>query len=411
MLSPQKFQCHSLALLVVLGIALSVCALSAPAAGAATGTGSIEGEIAAEGGAPLAEAWACAYLAKGEEFEENCDFTGSDGIYAIHGLQAGAYKVEFWPEATAPSYVGEYYNDKPYWEEADEVEVEEGVATAGIDAELAEGATIEGEVRAALFGGPLGDADAVVCATFPTGQPGGCALTRPDGTYVLSGLPGGEYKIQFVPAFSSNLLNQFYDHQPEPAEADALKVAAGETKTGIDADLETGAEIHGTVYSAATEAPLSKVSVCALFFETVLEAWWPRVCVLSSSDGQYELYSLWADNFKVVFSADFNEIFGEGPHEEDGYFAQYFNGKSTLAAADPLALTPPEVRTGVDGHLQSKPTASFPATPIAPPIAAIQGRREAPLRCRPGFRKRKVAGKRRCLKVHRRHHRKHRKSV
>lgn len=411
MLSPQKIRRHSSALVVALGVALTAFAIFASAASASNGgTGGIEGEITAEGGGPLAEVWTCAYLAQSEGFEESCDFTGSNGLYSIDGLKAGEYKVEFWPEATEPSYVGEYYDDKPFWEEADEVEVEEGVATTGIDAELAEGATIEGEVRAALLGGPLGEADAVVCASLPSGEPAGCALTRSDGTYVLPGLPTGEYQIHFTPSSSYNLLNQAYDHKSELAEPDALAIAAGETKTGIDADLETGAEIHGTVYSAATGAPLSKKRVCALFFESVLETWWPRICVPTSSSGKYELYALWSDDFKVVFSADYHEIFGEGPTEEDGYATQYFDDKATLAAADLLSLTPPDLLTGVDGHLQPKPAVSISMPSFVFPLIATppERSRKVRLRCRPGFRRKKVSGKQRCVKVHKRHrHRRH----
>jgi hypothetical protein len=218
MLSPQKIRRYSSVLSVALGITLSACGLSASAAsGFVSGTGRIEGEVTAQGGTPLTEVWACAYLAQSEEFQEHCDFTGSDGIYAVKGLKAGEYKVEFSPEETEPSYVGEFYDDKPFWEEADEVEVVEGVATTGIDAELAEGATIEGQVDAVSAGGPV---DAAVCAHLPTGELGGCALTRPDGSYTLPGVPPGEYKISFTPdSFRYNLLGQFYDHMRESSEA------------------------------------------------------------------------------------------------------------------------------------------------------------------------------------------------
>jgi hypothetical protein len=395
-----------------MGVFLFICAVSASAAnGVAAGTGRIEGTVGAEGGAPLAEVWVCAYLAQSEEFEEHCDFTGSDGIYAIQGLKAGNYKVEFWPEATEPSYVGEFYDNEELWEEADEVEVEESVATTGIDAELATGATIKGEVRAATLGGPLGQAAAVVCAQRPSGESIGCALTKSDGTYLLPGLPSGEYKVQFVPASNIyNLLNQFYDHKSEWPEADALDVVAGETKIGVDADLEPGAEIKGTVYSATSGSPVAGVSACALFYEGILEAWLPAHCVPTSSSGTFELFALWSDTYRVVFSADLNEIFGEGPHKEDGYFAQYFDGKPTLAAADPLPLNAPEVITGIDGHLQPKPTASISTPLVTPPaIASPKRSRIGPLRCRPGFRRKRVGGKKRCVKIHkhRRHHRKH----
>lgn len=411
MLSPQKIRRHSSAFVVALGLALTAFAISASAASASNGgTGGIEGEITAEGGAPLAEVWACAYLAQSEEFEENCVFTGTDGLYAIHGLEAGEYKVEFWPEATEPSYVGEYYDDKPFWEEADEVEVDEGVATPDIDAELAEGATIEGEVRAASQGGSLGEAAAVVCAQRPSGEPVGCALTRSDGTYVLSSLPADEYKVQFTPASDTyNLLNQFYDHKSTFAEADPLVVAAGETKTAIDADLEAGAEIHGTVYSAVNGTPLAKVPVCALFSEEVGE-WFPIECVPTSGAGTYRLWGLPSDAYKVVFSPEFKEFFFEevSEHEDDGYFKQYFDRKPTLAEANPLEITAPEIRTGIDGFLQPEHPVSLPATPtVKSVIASARSPHRARLRCRPGFRKKKVSGKQRCVKVHKRKHKRH----
>jgi hypothetical protein len=406
MLSPQKIRRYSSTLTLTLGIALTAYALFAPGA-VASGTGSIEGEIVAEDGGPLAGVWSCAYLVQSEEFEENCDFTGSDGIFAIHSLEAGEYKVEFWSEATEPSYVGEYYDNKLFWEEADEVKVEEGVATTGIDAALAEGATIEGEIRAASLGGPV--EFGLTCASLPASGPMGCAMTRKDGSYTLSGLPAGEYRIGFVPAaFIYNLLNQFYDHKSEPAEADLLAIAAGETKTGIDADLEAGAEIHGTVYSATNETPLSRVGVCALFFEEVLATWFPKECVPTSASGRYKLLALPTDSYKVVFSPEFKEFgFEEEEGEDDGFFAQYFDRKSTLAEANLLTLTAPEVRTGIDGFLQPEHPMDALVAPIGKStiVGARAGR--AHPNCRPGFRKRKVSGKQHCVKTHKHRHKRH----
>ncbi len=380
---------------------VAIALFAPPAAGAATGA--IEGTVVGPGGTPIAEVWACAYLAQSEEFEDNCDLTDGSGTYSIPNLQASDYKVEFWSEATEPSYVGEFYDDKSFWEEADEVEVLEGAVTSGIDAELAEAATIKGSVNAASIGGPV--EHALVCAQLLTGEPVGCSPTEPDGSYALPGLPGAEYKIQFIPAFPIyNLLNQFYDHESTWANADVLTAAAGETKTGIDADLEAGAEIQGTVYSAATGLPVSKALVCALFIEEGGEEWRLRECLPTSSTGSYALISLSTDLYKVVFSPELKEFFGEevSEQEEDGYFKQYFDHKATLTGADTLSLTAPEVMTGVDAHLQAE--ASFPpplAAPVTPSgIAGRKPHRKIRKHCRPGFRRKKVAGKRRCVKVH-----------
>jgi hypothetical protein len=392
-----------------LGVAVVMIALFSPAAADAAGTGMIKGEITGPVDTPLAEVWACAYLAQDEEFEENCDLTGADGLYSIAGLEAGDYKIEFWSESTEPSYVGEFYDDKALWEEADEVEVKEGVATIGIDAELAEGATIKGQIDAVSVGGPV--EDAIVCLHLLPEQFVGCARNQPDGSYTLSGVPPGEYKVSFLPAFPRyNLLNQFYDHRSSFAEADPLAVTAGETKTGIDADLEAGAEIRGTVHSAETGAVVGGVQVCALFADAG-EAEWPlRECVLTSAAGSYALVALTTDSYKVVFSPELKEFFGEEVFEgeDDGYLNQYFNNKPTLASADVLSLVAPVVRTGIDARLQPAHPASPLSSPGISPVAAQPMRRRRALkRCRPGFRRKRVAGKRRCVRVHK--HKRHRR--
>ncbi len=399
----------SLNFLALLAVAIAVVVLLSPVAADAAGVETIEGEITGPGGTPIAEAWACAYLVQSEEFEESCDAAGSDGIYSISGLGAGKYKVEFWSESTEPSYVGEFYDDKPFWEEADEVDVEEGVVTTGINAELAEAATIEGQVNAPSLGGPV--EYALVCAQLPTGEPVGCAPDRLDGSYTLPGLPPDEYKVQFIPASNLyNLLNQFYDHRSTFVEADPLAVTAGETRTGINADLEAGAEIHGTVYSAATGSPVSGVLVCALFMEEGEEGWWLRECVRTSGAGRYALFGLSTGSYKIVFSPELKEFFGEEvfEQEDDGYFKQYFDNKPTLAEADLLPLVVPGVRTGVNGHIQPEHPASLPsALQISPAIVLPRRHHRAARHCRAGFRKRKVGGKRRCVKRHK-HRQQHR---
>jgi hypothetical protein len=384
---------------------VAVALLAPPAAGAATGA--IEGTVVGPGGTPIAEVWACAYRIDGDVFVTRCDDASADGAYSLPNLSAGEYTVEFWSEAVEPSYVGEFYDDESFWEEADEVKVLEGAVTSDIDAELAEAATIKGVVNAASVGGPV--EDVLVCAQLPTREFVGCTITESDGSYTLPGLSADEYKVLFTPASPAyNLLNQFYDHESTWDDADPIALAAGETKAGIDADLEAGAEIRGTVYSAATGAPVPAVGVCALFMEEEGDDWLLRECVPTSNTGSYTLRALWTDSFKVAFSSELREFFGEEffEPERDGYLTQYFDRKPTLLAADPLSLIAPEVRTGVDAHLQ--PEARFPPPLVFSPAPIVMGALpKIRKRCRPGFKKKKLAGKRRCMKV--RKHRGHRR--
>ena len=394
-------------------VAAAAIALILPASSAhAAGSGSIEGKITGPGGIPITKAFACAYLVGSEEFAENCIAAGSDGTYSIGGLPAGSYVVEFWSEAVEPSYVGEFYDDQPFWEEANEVTVEAGVATPDIDAELAEGATIEGQVDAPSLGGPV--ESALICAQAPSGEPLGCVPDRFDGSYMLLGLPAGEYKVQFIPAaFTYNLLNQFYDHKSGWAEADPLALAAGETRTGIDADLEAGAEIHGTVYSAATGSPLSEILVCAVFWQEQWEEWVTSFCRPTSANGSYTLEALATHSYRVAFSPEPNEFGPEYfPEPDDGYFVQYFDGKPTLAAANPLSVAAPAVLSGIDAHLQSKNVVATPS-PVSPSSTSLSTTPAPPRKparhCRAGFRRKTVAGKRRCVRRHKHKRRNHRR--
>jgi hypothetical protein len=115
--------------------------------------------------------------------------------------------------------------------------------------------------------------------------------------------------------------------------------------------------------------------------------------------------------YKVVFSPEFKEFFGEeaSEDEDDGYFKQYFDRKSTLAEANLLALTAPETRTGIDGFLQPEHLVGASVAPVGKStIVSARAGRARP-HCRPGFRKRKVSGKERCVKVHKRKHKHHRR--
>lgn len=168
--------------------------------------------------------------------------------------------------------------------------------------------------------------------------------------------------------------------------------------------MEPGAEIQGTVYSAATGAPLPRVQVCSLFVEEAEEAWLVSRCLRTSATGSYALFGLWTDSYKVVFSPEPNEFFGG----IDGYLVQFFNNQPTLVLADPLGLTAPEVRTGIDAHLTLFQSVS-PPPPLAvsPALVKPKPRHRPHKRCRPGFRKKKVMGKRRCMKTHKKHRHSH----
>jgi hypothetical protein len=302
------------------------------------------------------------------------------------------------------------------------------VALAPAAASASPTGSIAGTVTEASGGVPVEGVE--VCAWDVVNEgSAGCAHTGSDGSYLLAELPAGEYAIEFWPPEGSPLLFQLYDHKYRLSEADPVSVSEGEAVVGIDAVLETGGEISGTVYSGATGAPLAEIEVCIVKAASG-ELWG---CTETDEAGQYLFESLPPRNYKVAFSLDFSEFFEEELEEEaDGFQTQFWDEQATLAAAKVISLGSGQAIAGIDAHLEVTPSA-VPAIPDVPSSGGATTTAESPpaegspspltaqpvistsvptpqtpqKQCRKGLVRRKIKGKVRCIKrkKHRPHHR------
>ncbi|HET7507929.1 MAG TPA: carboxypeptidase-like regulatory domain-containing protein [Solirubrobacterales bacterium] len=394
----------------MLVIALVLAAL-APAAASAVPTGAIEGTVTGtdtQEGIEGVEVCATRYE---PTFLESCELTAADGTYAIEGLGAGEYEVAFY--AHAVGYRSEFLP---------------GSVTVGtepvteIDAELAPFSQITGTVTGSADGQPIEGVE--VCAWELTGEEEyvACSYTEEDGTYVLDNVEPGEYGVEFWPYETGlNLIGEVYDNRERWQEADPVVVGEGETVSGIDAALDPGATISGHVYSNASGAALEEIPVCAVKALTG-ELW---VCDWTRPDGRYELPYLSAGPYKVVFSIDFEEWYGEEFEEEnDGFPTEYWNEQTSLAAANVIAIGTGESVTGIDARLgppATEPTGGSGTVEVQMPppevIKAVPPSATTPSapvvrrkHCRKGFRRKKVGGKVRCVRV-KKHRHQHRRST
>lgn len=373
--------------------ALLCLAAIAPASALA---GSISGTVTeASTHEPIAGLEVCAYPIEEEEqefFEEwFCEDTDAGGEYSIEDLGAGEYGIEFWGRPLG--YIPQFFDGMSKWWEWNPVLVGSGAVTA-IDAEMVAGGGIEGTIDRAADGAPV--EGALACAWTITGEEfGGCAEADSSGEYSLKGMPAGEYEVEFW-AEEQGFLSQFYDHKTNWWEADPVIVSLGATATEIDADLLPAAKVEGTVRRASTGAPLSEVEVCA--WSTDSE--WLR-CDYPSGDGHYSIVGLPPDVYKVEF----------WPFEED-LPIQYWDHKASWEAANVLPLNGGSVATGIDADLGSPPSApSVAVPPIAGPAPAPTTKPPVHrLRCKKGFRKKRVRGKVRCVKRKKHKHRRHAKA-
>jgi hypothetical protein len=349
-----------------------VLLLALPASGMAAEPGNIAGTVTAEGGKPIGDMEVCARAVDESSYE--CVPLPDGGPYVIPNLPEGKYQVGFWPTG---NFVTQFWQNAPTWNKAEPLSVIGGETTAGIDATLVPGATIEGVVIASATGAPVGEVEA--CAT--SGEIERCAKSNAVGEYTIDGLAGGP----------RNLWTLYFYAQDAAADVvsgaysgGAVEVSSGEPPTKVNAALGPGGQIAGTVRLAGTGTPVAGVQVCVTMAASPI----PLGCVHTPNSGAYRFMRVWPGSYKVVFSPEPSGT--EGP---SSFPTQWWGGQSTFASAALIEITPPAIVNDIDASLTALPTPT-PVTPIPAPIA------KKPLKCKRNFVKRKVHGKQRCVKRH-----------
>ncbi len=167
------------------------------------------------------------------------DFTGSDGDYVIDTLPPGSYKVRFESYRLIP----EFHLDKPDLASANVVALSTA-APVTVDATLARGRAITGTVTG------VGGAIDTASATFYQLQTGGgysyfdSDSTDADGVY-RAHLPAGTYKISF--SAYDNRISEWWNNATSQASGATVVLGTATDVTGIDAVLDDGATVTGTV--------------------------------------------------------------------------------------------------------------------------------------------------------------------
>ena len=166
-----------------------------------------------------------------------------------------------------------------------------------------------------------------------------CASPEANGNYALTGLPLGTTRIEFIPSYRSRYAVQYYDHVHSLNEAAAISLSSASPKReGINADLELGGAIEGTVTAAVGKGALAGIEVCALTAATRVAAG----CVDTDEAGNYRLGGLSPGSYKVGF-------WGHGQSAE--YAPQYYDGKTTLGLATAISVPAGSIQTGIDGEM------------------------------------------------------------
>ena len=314
--------------------------------------GWISGAVTDSEGKPLGSVSVSVFEASGSNTVPlSTTQTGSNGKYTVE-LPSGLYKVDFSAHSGASNYAPQYYHAKSSLAEAEPVTVTANTTTPEINAAMQPGGQITGTVTDSE-GKPL---EGVSVGVFEAGGSNttlvSSAATNSTGGYTAPNLASGSYKVEFSESSgASDYAPQYYNSKATWAEAEPVMVTAGTTTLAIDAAMQPGGQITGTVTNSEGKA-LSGVRV------TVLEAdgsnTEPPSTTMTGSTGGYTVSNLASGSYKVEFSAN---------SEVGNYAPQYYNAKSSLAEAEPVTVTAGTITTAINAAMQPGPALSSSARP------------------------------------------------
>jgi hypothetical protein len=198
---------------------------------------------------------------------------------------------------------------------------------------LPAGAAGQGSISGRVVGAGDGTPISGICVSTDTGSSG---VTGVDGTYVLTGLETGTYRVRFSDCSPQpRYRTQWYLQADRQESATPVEVTDGVDPPLDDVALDDGVVVSGTV--TAGGAPLADASV-----DVNPTGSGVSTSAKTDADGHYATEPLPPGDYRVRF------------HDGFGAWAtQYWNAKPSWNAADTLHLAETDIpsRAGIDADL------------------------------------------------------------
>jgi hypothetical protein len=280
----------------------------------------------------------------------NC--TNASGQFSIQQLPYGvplivkAYSVGNYcggPE----NYFTEYWDEVPVEAAATPIILSAGTPNApGTDFTLDDGADTSGRIFGYVTEEATGDpvSGAYICAfDFYTYGLVDCVTSGADGSYLISGLPASDYRVEVSAAgYAYEMYNDF--HYGGLSSATPVAVYQTMTTGLIDFELEPGGDVSGTVYESDGVTPIEDVSVMIIFPDGSSRG------NCTDASGHYTIGDLLQGIPLRVYAFSVGNYCG-GP---ENYFTEYWEEVPLEALASEITLSggSPNV-SGIDFTLDS----------------------------------------------------------
>jgi hypothetical protein len=282
------------------------------------------------------------------EVDVYCDSvrTDADGLYKIF-LPPGSYRVGTYHET---DYVSEFYDDKFYWDEADEVLVITDQDTPNINFALLLAGAISGTVIDEDTNLPIVGVDVVACY-FDNFDICWWDDTDENGGYQITGVPEGEFRVHVWS--QQGYIEEFYNNVPIFDLATAVSVMPPANTPNINFTLELGGSISGHVSDANGDVVGVHVDVCT---------WDDSYCTGNETDedGNYTVYGIPPGDYLVSIWG------GQG-----FWLDQLFDHVRTREEATFVTVTAGQDTGGIDFDLESGGTISGKVSETHGPVANV----------------------------------------
>jgi protocatechuate 3,4-dioxygenase beta subunit len=202
-------------------------------------------------GKPVAGVCVTAFAADGNPYSGSGP-TSATGTFLLRGLAAGAYRLAFDPTCTPDGRSNYLFANST-------VTLKSGQDDRGLTVTLNLGGGISGLVTDS-HGHPVSGA----CVRVRDNN-GDVAMTGPNGTYRLAGVPTGSHLVEFSGGCGNtgSLAPQFYPNQPYRQSAQPIDFQPNTITPAIDAELQPGGTLTGHVTDTSGH-PVARACVVAI---------------------------------------------------------------------------------------------------------------------------------------------------
>lgn len=267
--------------------------------------------------------------------------SGGAGGYQVNDLAPGRYDVQF-SSGCGPKPVNvltQWYKGAATQARATVVTVTAGKVTGGIGASMSAGGELTGLVK-----NTKGVALSGVCVSAASGPSalGGFVTTAPNGTYSIVALATAKYIVSFTAVEcgprSQNYAAQWYKNASTQAKATPVAVTVGRTTGGIDAAMQPGGTITGTVTNAK-HAKLAGICVYAEVSKNIVGY------TTTTASGTYAMVGLSSGRYDLEFEASCSA-------HPANYASQWYKNAPSQAKATLVTVTAGKAIGGIDAVMQ-----------------------------------------------------------